>query len=113
MIKEVPCAKCDKTVCKIETVKDGDHHLVLVSGFSGEAQHGVEKDIYNMLERMLKIENWRSSHRLNREFVLGYCIKCDKTYCSDHWLIMPIYDEGFFDYLEGTCPKGHTQIIED
>jgi len=79
MIKEVPCSKCDKTVCKIETVKDDGRHLVLVSGFSGEAQHGVDDGIYEMLERILEIENWRSAHRLNREFVLGYCKKCDKN----------------------------------
>jgi hypothetical protein len=75
MEKKVPCSLCDKTSCTVQTEKNCNRYLVNVSGFSGTCQHGVDEDIYFMLERMLEIENWRSAHRLNREFVLGYCKK--------------------------------------
>jgi hypothetical protein len=25
----------------------------------------------------------------------------------------PVFDEGFYEYTLGTCPRGHEQIVDD
>lgn len=46
--------------------------------------------------------------------VMPYCMDCALSYCEDHWHdIHEIFDDGFYDYTLGTCPKGHTHEIDD
>jgi len=42
-----------------------------------------------------------------------YCPTCACVYCRKHWVIVPEYDEGYFDCSYGTCPKGHRRMAED
>lgn len=42
-----------------------------------------------------------------------YCPECDQLFCEDHWDLEPYFDEGFYDFTEGTCPKGHKRIVDD
>ena len=43
----------------------------------------------------------------------AYCPDCDKIYCRKHYNVNVIWDDGYYDYSEGTCPKGHKRIIDD
>ncbi len=46
--------------------------------------------------------------------VMPYCKECALSYCSDHWHdVHEIFDDGFYDYTEATCPRGHTHEIDD
>lgn len=93
MKKGIPCSLCVKNACSVETeLNEHGNYLVHVKGFSGHGQHGVSNEIFYKLEEMLEIENWWYAHKLNREFVLGYCKDCDKVYCRDHWSTLPIWD---------------------
>ena len=42
-----------------------------------------------------------------------YCPECDNVYCEKHWVLNPVWDEGFYDYTEGICPEGHERILDD
>jgi hypothetical protein len=51
--------------------------------------------------------------RIDSEFAPFWCFRCEKSYCRTHWRTATRYDEGFFDCIEGTCPKGHRQTLMD
>jgi len=42
-----------------------------------------------------------------------YCPTCKCVYCLEHWVVIPQYDEGYFDCSYGTCPEGHRRMTED
>lgn len=113
MVKEVQCSKCDKTSCRIEIKENGSVFTVHVSMFSGEASHGISKDQFMKVKDILNKEDWESLYRINREFILGYCIDCKTNYCSDHWILYPVFEGIYYDYLKGRCPLGHTHMVED
>jgi hypothetical protein len=50
---------------------------------------------------------------IDSEFAPFWCFACEKAYCKNHWRIDTRCDEGFFDCIEGTCPKGHHQTLMD
>jgi hypothetical protein len=43
----------------------------------------------------------------------AYCPDCDGIYCREHYNVVEEWDEGFYDDSRGTCPKGHTRLIDD
>ncbi len=47
------------------------------------------------------------------EGIDAYCPKCDAVYCQDHWLLRETFDDGFYDCTYGTCPAGHTRMVDD
>ena len=50
---------------------------------------------------------------IDREFVPFWCIRCERSYCKNHWQTSTSYDAGFFDCVEGVCPRGHRQVLMD
>ncbi|HEX6750272.1 MAG TPA: hypothetical protein VF092_23465 [Longimicrobium sp.] len=47
------------------------------------------------------------------EWAPFYCPECDACYCSDHWRQWMEFDEGFYDYTQGVCPRGHERMLLD
>lgn len=43
----------------------------------------------------------------------AYCPGCDQIYCRIHYNASEVWESGFYDYSKGTCPKGHSRIIDD
>lgn len=50
---------------------------------------------------------------LNSEFANFWCRRCDASYCGAEWATETHYDDGFFDSIEGTCPRGHRATVLD
>jgi hypothetical protein len=50
-------------------------------------------------------------HALDRAWVPFYCHQCDRSFCSEHWDLKPIFDWGF-DHYSGACPIGHPHFID-
>ena len=50
---------------------------------------------------------------VDSEFAPFWCFRCEKSYCRKHWKKRTVFDEGFFDYIEGLCPMNHRQILAD
>ena len=42
-----------------------------------------------------------------------YCPGCGLNYCSSDWDTCVLFDEGFYDYTKGSCPKGHQYMLDD
>ena len=47
------------------------------------------------------------------DYVPFYCPKCRASYDYSSWETCPVFDDGFYDYLEAECPKGHKLSIQD
>jgi predicted RNA-binding Zn-ribbon protein involved in translation (DUF1610 family) len=47
------------------------------------------------------------------EYAPFWCPKCGLSYCRAHYRSYPLFDEGFFDCVEGICPKGHKRTLMD
>jgi hypothetical protein len=43
----------------------------------------------------------------------AYCPECDQIYCREHYNVVEEWDEGFYDDSRGTCPSGHTRLVDD
>jgi hypothetical protein len=53
-------------------------------------------------------------HALDPELAPFYCPDCRHTYCGDHWRREDVFEDDFFhDSIRGTCPEGHTRMLED
>jgi len=50
---------------------------------------------------------------LNAEWAPLFCPECDACYCRAHWREQMEFDEGFYDCTFGTCPHGHTRMLDD
>ena len=78
-----------------------------------------EGNLKKKIMSCLKKENFAQIHALVRQKKTmedgldAYCPDCDKIYCRKHYNVREIYDEGYYDYSEGTCPNGHNRIIDD
>jgi hypothetical protein len=43
----------------------------------------------------------------------AYCYQCDCVYCREHYKREVMFDECFYDYTIGTCPRMHRRKIDD
>ena len=48
-----------------------------------------------------------------REFAPFWCPRCRASYCSQHWVVWDVYDDGFFEEKRGRCLKGHERMLID
>lgn len=51
--------------------------------------------------------------RIDRELASFCCNICQVNYCSQCWSKQVVFDDGFFDCIEGRCPQGHEQTLDD
>lgn len=50
---------------------------------------------------------------LDLEYAPFYCPDCRASYCREHWRLRDVFDNGWHDSIHGTCPHGHTRMLED
>lgn len=50
---------------------------------------------------------------IDPEYTPCWCPKCEACYCRRHWEAWPLFDDGFFDRVEGMCPDGHRRTLAD
>lgn len=123
----LPCSACRKTavVFKIGRFIGEKDPVLVYQGITKEKSLGNEhtKKIFDWLEKgeISKIHSYLGKRREEKGigyFIMedgmdAYCPKCDKIYCKKHYSVVEIWDEDFYDYSEGTCPKGHKRIVDD
>ncbi len=53
-------------------------------------------------------------HGIDHYLVPFYCSKCRCCYCFKHWSACPSFDPdgGSYEYTRGTCPQGHTRLLD-
>lgn len=135
--KEVPagpearfaCAWCGATAAIVRAVPAG-HRVGFdrPSGSDTYAQDGVyvrflgeqwtaveDPDTYRRLTTVLAAPEvdasalWAGFPALAR----FRCPACERCYCAGHWVEVPVFDDGFYDFTTGTCPRGHETMIDD
>jgi hypothetical protein len=51
--------------------------------------------------------------RIDWELAPFYCPDCGPNYCRADWDTVPVFDEGFYDYIIGICLGGHRHTVDD
>lgn len=74
-----------------------------------------KRKVFRWLERgnLAAIHDHIKQFRVTEDGLDAYCPECDRIYCRTHYNVIEEWDEGFYDYATGTCPVGHTRIIDD
>jgi len=118
---ELPCSVCGKIAVRVSVKAD----KMLTSGKPGLIYEGITcgKDIgidnAKQLFDNFDHDDLASAHKMALkntwldEGIDAYCPQCDRIYCHEHYNVVDIFDDGFYDYAEGTCPKGHRRMIDD
>jgi predicted RNA-binding Zn-ribbon protein involved in translation (DUF1610 family) len=52
-------------------------------------------------------------YAIDEEFAPFWCPKCGASYCREHYRSYEVYDDGFFDCINGICPRGHERMLAD
>ncbi len=114
----LPCAVCGKVSIIIRTgvpvyVKK---QKLCYEGITHSTGYPLEdaKDVF----ALLSVGDLKGLHQLFKdrfvyEGIDAYCPECDKIYCREHYNAVENFDDGFYDDTHGTCPQGHTRMIDD
>jgi len=52
-------------------------------------------------------------YAINYEFAPFWCPSCQCSYCHEHYVSFPTFDDGFYDATYGTCPHGNRRKLDD
>jgi hypothetical protein len=52
-------------------------------------------------------------YAIDREYAPFWCPTCRASYCREHYRSWTLYDDGFFDCIQGVCPAGHERMLMD
>jgi hypothetical protein len=84
-----------------------DHDAVVVDYFIGPAARSVSADTLDAVQDVVTSQTPDpvALRRIDWELAPFYCPDCDLNYCRTDWHTIPIFDEGFYDYTMGICPR--------
>lgn len=105
------CSLCDAETVRIGMQGDG---LIISSPLRS---YGIR--VPDLKKYITAIENNQLGqvHQLLSELGFDgldfYCPECDKVFCDEHYKLDPVWDKGFYDYTEGTCPEDHRRVVDD
>jgi hypothetical protein len=115
----LPCAECGEVAASFAIGKDGGgkKETLRYSGITHRQMINMRyaRTIFSLLERgdIDGVHRYTKKKGLLEYGIDSYCPECKKVYCTMHYSTREFFDEGFYDYTEGTCPRGHTRIIDD
>ena len=90
-----------------------DQPRLSIRGGPAPATFTLSKDNARAVESALRAGSAKTLYENDHEWAPFWCPACNGTYCRDHWHVVPVFDGDFFDYLAGTCPRGHRRILSD
>jgi hypothetical protein len=75
---------------------------------------GSTLDELRPLFSALRGGDYKAARQFDPDFIAFHCWECGLDYCEQCWHIgPPVFDDGFYDYTNGTCPAGHEQTVDD
>lgn len=91
---------------------------LVLDGFIGTAWSAVTGEVLDAVRALIghgcvDPVAIRGISRALREVTPFYCPGCGLNYCSRDWDASVVFDEGFCDRTEGTCPNGHRHTLDD
>ncbi|MDP7025242.1 MAG: HD domain-containing protein [Kiritimatiellia bacterium] len=113
--EEIPlifkCAKCGAEAGRITAIPDEKRLVVegIICDFS------TQPDSERFPKQLEQVRSGDTEAFLGEDggWTQSYCRHCEKFYCRKHWDTGVVYDDGFYDYTEGTCPEGHRIKLDD
>jgi hypothetical protein len=57
------------------------------------------EDSARLVESALRTGSAEALYEADREYAPFWCRQCHAAYCRDHWRVVPVFDEDWFDYL--------------
>lgn len=113
---EYRCDLCGELAGRVEVVPSphspGRKRLVL-SVFISMWEQASPDATYAAAAEALRGGDPRALWALDPEWAPFYCPECNACYCRTHWRQVMQFDEGFYDCTYGTCPRGHTRMLDD
>ncbi|HET7229602.1 MAG TPA: hypothetical protein VFJ16_06340 [Longimicrobium sp.] len=111
---EYTCAVCGAVAGRVEAVPSPTTpgNRLVHSVFFGMWQ-ALPDATQSAAVKALRGGDPRALWALDSEWAPFYCPECKACYCRDHWRQWMEFDEGFYDCTYGTCPRGHTRMLDD
>ncbi len=111
------CAVCGKPAAVIKlTCGKGNKPRLVITQFLGTTTASVEEEHVDEVWQALIRGNLDALMELDPLWAPCYCPECKQSYCQNHWIVVPRFDEDFPDFYDcayGTCPKGHERMVDD
>ena len=114
------CALCNHLAGTVELLPAGhpdglskETATIFLKDFIGTEKVVVTAAGSQAVQAALAAADAAALYKVERLWAPFYCPECARVYCRQHWVIVPEYDEGYFDCSHGTCPQGHTRMTED
>ena len=118
---EVRCQKCHEIAATIY-FEPSEKLSIKVDGFLGTSSanqvgsRDVTKDLFEWIVSAIMM-NPEALHDLDPDLFGFICRVCKKTYCKNCWQdVHAEFDPDWpvwFEEFRGTCPEGHSQMLED
>lgn len=108
-----PCDLCDQPAATIALAPDG---LIVVEALIGRVTQRIGPADLARVRVILAHRDAPVLYAMNTEWASFYCPTCDRSYCRAHWHFDVRYDDdfpGWYDCTYGTCPAGHTRLVDD
>lgn len=115
---QLSCSVCGKIAVEFKTGygKFDEKESLIIRGITHESSLDINlaDEAFTLLKEgdLERIHALLKNHHSN-EGLDAYCPECDKIYCWEHYDAHEAYDEGFYDFTYGICPKGHKRMIDD
>lgn len=113
------CSRCQKIAATVTLLSPerpeslSKSYTISIRDFIGHERMVMSPSSAAELGAILKQADPAALYQMERLWAPFYCPTCSRNYCVDHWTVVPVYDEGFFDHSYGYCPEGHRRLIED
>ncbi len=111
------CSICNKFAGSIQLKGSKSSVQCTCKNFAGEMIVSFrDKIIIKKYSTALDSKDLNTLFSTDFETVPFYCPKCNACYCGDHYVTMPLFDPEesmYYDSLKGTCPQGHTRMLQD
>lgn len=115
------CAQCQRAAAEIAlwpatvtSKRAGGRDRIERTEFLGTlTRFGPTPELVALFEAVGR-GDFEAARAIDTDFVAFHCRGCGQNYCDTCWqLSAPEFDEGFYDYRRGTCPRGHAQVVDD
>lgn len=113
MVVIFPCDLCDQPAATVRLTPDC---RIVVEALIGRISQRIGAAGLARLWAILARRDAPALYAVNAEWASFYCPVCDRSYCRAHWRLDVRYDDdfpGWYDATYGTCPTGHTRLVDD
>jgi hypothetical protein len=122
---EFPCAECGRLAARVALLVDqptavtgsgAAQWLIAESGFFGDWWNEVSTPWAEVAAAAIDRADASALYAIDPLWAPFYCPECAATFCNQHWQMRLVFDDewpDWYDYTDGTCPHGHTRMVDD